>query len=87
MLKSFRILGILVVVGLLVGAGVTAAQDKPAGGQDKKENASAADPLTGDWDGSAETPNGTVGSWLVTGNSKGVKKSPVDAVKATVTVG
>ncbi len=59
MSRSLRILGILVVAGLVVGAGVSFAQDKPAGGQEKKETA-AADPLTGDWDGSVETPNGTI---------------------------
>jgi uncharacterized protein len=58
MSRSFRILGILLVaVALAAGAGM--AQDKPAAGQDKKENA-AADPLTGSWDGSVETPNGVI---------------------------
>jgi hypothetical protein len=60
MARSFRLLGILVVACLLAGAGVTVAQDKPATGQDKKETVTAADPLTGDWDGSVETQNGAI---------------------------
>jgi hypothetical protein len=44
---------------VFLAAGASFAQDKPAAGQEKKEGA-AADPLTGDWDGSAETQNGPV---------------------------
>jgi hypothetical protein len=60
MSRALRLLGILVVACLVAGAGVSLAQDKPAAGQDKKETASAADPLTGDWDGTVESPNGNV---------------------------
>ncbi len=60
MQRAFRILGIVFVALALVGIGVSFAQDKPAAGQDKKESAQEADPVTGDWDGSVETPNGTI---------------------------
>ena len=60
MIRAFRILGILVVAAMIAGTGVSFAQDKPAAGQDKKESAAAADPLTGDWDGSVESPNGAI---------------------------
>jgi hypothetical protein len=58
MSRAFRILGIMFVV-FVVAAGAGAAQDKPAAGQDKKETA-AADPLTGSWNGTVETPNGVI---------------------------
>jgi hypothetical protein len=60
MSRAFRFVGVLFVACMLVGVGAGFAQDKPAGGQDKKENAAAADPLTGDWDGSVESQNGAV---------------------------
>ncbi len=60
MIRAFRILGILVVAAMIAGTGVSFAQDKPAAGQDKKESAAAADPLTGDWDGSVESQNGAI---------------------------
>jgi hypothetical protein len=44
---------------VFLAAGVSDAQDKPAAGQEKKD-AAEADPLTGAWDGSAETQNGPV---------------------------
>jgi hypothetical protein len=44
---------------VFLAAGVGVAQDQPAAGQEKKE-AVEADPLTGAWDGSAETQNGPV---------------------------
>jgi len=51
----------LVLVSLLVvGAGLAASQDKPAQEKEKKEAVAAADPLSGDWEGSVETPNGTI---------------------------
>ena len=55
-----HIIGVLVVAGLLVASGPAFAQDKPAGGQDKKESVAAADPISGDWEGSVESPNGVI---------------------------
>jgi hypothetical protein len=58
-MRAFRTLGILVVAAMLVAAGASFAQDKPAAGQEKK-TAAAADPLSGDWEGSVETQNGAI---------------------------
>lgn len=60
MRRSVRILGIVLVGALVVGAGWASAQDKPAGDKDKKETVAAADPISGDWEGSVDTPNGTI---------------------------
>ena len=60
MRKALRFAGIILVVFALVGPASSFAQDKPAAGQDKKESAAAADPLTGDWDGSVESQNGAM---------------------------
>lgn len=54
-----RWLALVLVSSFLVGGGLAAAQDKPAQEQ-KKEKAAAADPLSGNWEGSVETPNGTI---------------------------
>lgn len=55
-----RAFGFLVVALLVAGAALSAAQDKPAQDKEKKETVAAADDLSGDWDGTTETPNGTI---------------------------
>jgi hypothetical protein len=57
--KALRIMAVVFVAFALAGGGIGFAQDKPAAGQDKKETV-AADPLTGDWDGSVKTQSGTI---------------------------
>ena len=59
-----RILVFVFAGVLALGIGSARAQDKPAtqdkpAGQDKKETA-AADPISGDWEGTVETPNGAM---------------------------
>lgn len=54
-----RWLVLVLVSSFFLGAGLAAAQDKPAQ-EPKKEVVAAADPLSGNWEGTVETPNGTI---------------------------
>lgn len=58
---TVRILGFVLVAVLAIGLGLASAQEKSAGqAQEKKEAAPAADPLTGTWEGTVDTPNGVI---------------------------
>ena len=61
MRNEIRVLSVVMAMVFVFGIGMSAAQDKPAG-QEKPaqtEAVAATDP-SGDWDGSVETPNGTI---------------------------
>jgi hypothetical protein len=63
MRKASVLLAIMVAACLVAGSGLAAAQGAAAG-QDKKEKVAAGDPITGDWSGTVESPQGTIGFTL-----------------------
>lgn len=56
-MKKALVLLAIVAVGVCVMTGGAWAQDKPAAGAGQSK-AAAADPITGDWDGTVQMPDG-----------------------------
>jgi len=60
MRKASVLVVIAVAAFLVTGSGLAAAQGAAAG-QEKKAAAATADPLSGEWAGTVESPQGTIG--------------------------
>ena len=65
MRKAFGIIGLVTAMAMVGATAMAAPVMKQQAGQEKpketpKEAAAAADPISGEWEGSVDTPNGTI---------------------------